>query len=240
MVFSRRRRRFATRRRRTPYRRYAARRRRFIRRRGVQTGIQPRSVVGIAPRQLVKLKYSSNGSLNITGGSQKAQYSYNLNSLYDPDRTGGGHQPRYYDQWMTLYNYYRVYACKYTIRGATNVANVLTACTIATPYAPPTYSFSEDVSELPFTTTRVLQFQTTNYNHSAKISLPKLLGETRTQFMGDDANTGSISTSPAQVACITLAIFPTDPANVSNQDLQYTIDLVYYAELFNIINVASS
>lgn len=33
---------------------------------------------------------------------------FNLNSLFDPDRTGAGHQPRYFDQLAALYGRYRV------------------------------------------------------------------------------------------------------------------------------------
>lgn len=42
-------------------------------------------------------------------------YRFNLNSLYDPNETGLGHQPRGYDQLMALYNKYCVVAAKISV-----------------------------------------------------------------------------------------------------------------------------
>lgn len=39
-------------------------------------------------------------------------WQWRLNSLYDPDFTGGGNQPTTFDQWMALYDRYRVIACE--------------------------------------------------------------------------------------------------------------------------------
>ncbi len=37
------------------------------------------------------------------------------NSLFDPDLTGIGHQPRYFDQYAAIYNKYKVYSSKIEI-----------------------------------------------------------------------------------------------------------------------------
>lgn len=34
-----------------------------------------------------------------------------MNSLYDPNVTGSGVQPEYFDFWASLYQYYRVTRC---------------------------------------------------------------------------------------------------------------------------------
>jgi hypothetical protein len=41
---------------------------------------------------------------------------YRANSVFDPDRTGGGHQPLGFDQAAALYNRYRVHAFKARIK----------------------------------------------------------------------------------------------------------------------------
>lgn len=41
-------------------------------------------------------------------GVAYADYTYNLTSIYDPNVTGTGHQPRFADQWALLYQSYRV------------------------------------------------------------------------------------------------------------------------------------
>lgn len=45
-----------------------------------------------------------------------AKNTYNSNSIFDPDQTGTGHQPRYHDQWATFYRKYYVRKCTVTLR----------------------------------------------------------------------------------------------------------------------------
>lgn len=57
------------------------------------------------------LIYSDTVELNPSNGTL-VHYDFRLNSLYDPDFSGAGHQPRGFDQMMAFYQKFRVYACK--------------------------------------------------------------------------------------------------------------------------------
>lgn len=82
-------------------------------------------IVGF-PRQLnVKLRYFEPISLASDTGSL-ATYSFRANGLYDPNHTGTGHQPMYYDQLVALYNHWVVTGSKITLRVSTNSS--ATAC----------------------------------------------------------------------------------------------------------------
>jgi hypothetical protein len=78
----------------------------------------PPKFTGIRSTQRVKLPFawSSNGNtLDATdpgGGNIYVLQQFSLNSLFDPDETGVGHQPRYFDQWSNFYETYRVNGCK--------------------------------------------------------------------------------------------------------------------------------
>lgn len=54
---------------------------------------------------------------------------YSLNGLFDPDFTGGGHQPIGFDQIMAMYDHYTVIGAKVTVRitnnDTTQVARVI-------------------------------------------------------------------------------------------------------------------
>lgn len=54
---------------------------------------------------------SSSAATNILGTEQ----AFRLNSLYDPDLTGAGHQPYYFDQLTGQYTGYRVYEVAWRI-----------------------------------------------------------------------------------------------------------------------------
>jgi len=75
----------------------------------------PRQV--LPARMMVKLPYWDIVQIvNTPHTDGTADYVYCLNSLFDPDVTGGGHQPRGFDQWSALFGQYMVHGCKYEVR----------------------------------------------------------------------------------------------------------------------------
>lgn len=63
------------------------------------------------------LRYSEYLTLN-PGVGQTFAHVFSANGLFDPDITGVGHQPRGYDQWMSLYTRYVVTKAKITVQAA--------------------------------------------------------------------------------------------------------------------------
>jgi len=64
---------------------------------------------------LTKLRYSEGAALSFPGTSVPVHYRFHINSIFDPNLTGTGHQPLGHDQFSSLYNKYRVYGMKYRI-----------------------------------------------------------------------------------------------------------------------------
>lgn len=75
------------------------------------------------PRKFVtKMVYSEHGiQLNPSTGLATS-YVFSANSLFDPNFTSGGHQPRGFDQFMAMYDHYVVLGAKIILR-ADNSAN---------------------------------------------------------------------------------------------------------------------
>jgi len=96
-------------------RRFAYRRkRRFRRRANVINAGKP-----LGPRgKLIRFKYCD--TVNIDPGlAQITGYIFSANGLYDPNISGGGHQPYGYDQWLpTFANHYVVLGSKIRVRFA--------------------------------------------------------------------------------------------------------------------------
>ena len=70
----------------------------------------------IAPRFITKLRYAERINIPAAAAVGLANaYLFNLNSIYDPDRTGVGHQPMGRDQLALLYHRYRVFAVSWRI-----------------------------------------------------------------------------------------------------------------------------
>lgn len=61
--------------------------------------------------------------------SPHAGYVFRGNSVYDPDYTGTGHQPRYFDQFMEVYGRYLVLSAKLTCQNVGTSGFMITAPT---------------------------------------------------------------------------------------------------------------
>lgn len=65
----------------------------------------------------VRLTYADNFRHDISqNGSASSYQAFRMSSIFDPDRTGTGHQAFMRDLWSSQYDYYSVVQCEYTIR----------------------------------------------------------------------------------------------------------------------------
>lgn len=61
-----------------------------------------------------KLRYVDKITLNPASLSALASHRFRANDMYDPDVTGTGHQPMGFDQYMTMYDHFKVVGSKIT------------------------------------------------------------------------------------------------------------------------------
>lgn len=54
-------------------------------------------------------------TVNVSPGASRSAWVFVLNSIYDVDYTGQGHQPAYHDKWKALYANYRVTAARWSL-----------------------------------------------------------------------------------------------------------------------------
>jgi len=69
--------------------------------------------VGFPKTTVVKLRYVDGFTLDPSIATL-AYYTFRANSVFDPNRTGTGHQPMNFDLWTQLYNHYIVIGSKIT------------------------------------------------------------------------------------------------------------------------------
>lgn len=187
-------------------RRRAARKpRRKVARRGPRQALTTvnRSLQPIANRYICKMKYGTTVATSSSGS-----YIFNLNSLFDPDRTGFGHQPYGFDNLATLYNRYRVIACGWRVQepaGSTGLP--LTTSAIASNDLSISWSNTGIMLENPRA-----KYITQNPGAPAmtlrgKQYIPALVGRTKAQYMADDSYQATVLTSPSEVAVLYLQTF---------------------------------
>lgn len=72
-----------------------------------------RGMPGFPSNRVVKMRYAEQIRMD-AGVAQKAFFNFRANSIFDPNETGGGHQPLGHDQWAQFYNHYIVIGSKIT------------------------------------------------------------------------------------------------------------------------------
>lgn len=77
----------------------------------------------VPPKFVTTVRYADIFNLTITAGAFANQV-YSCNGLFDPDITGTGHQPMYFDNLIALYQHYNVRSSKITVRGCVAEADL--------------------------------------------------------------------------------------------------------------------
>ena len=82
---------------------------------GLQVTV-PRNIPhGFNNTYTVRLTYADVTNHTFSGAAGSGSQYWSLNSIYDPNASGGGHQPLMRDLWASQYDYYTVLACHYHI-----------------------------------------------------------------------------------------------------------------------------
>lgn len=192
-----------------------------------------------APVLHTKLRYSeriaiSTAAVTGLGGTEAI---FRLGSLFDPNASGVGHQPYYYDQLTPLYWRYVVYGCtvqiEYTNCTDSNIV-VMYMCAPGSSTADLVNLNSFDANERPGCgTIRGSAYgpacTTANLGY---IPLPKLEGKTWNEYMGDEtayhANVGqNPQMSPLlRINCCSDSLSP-------DQQVYITVTMVFHCKLYN-------
>lgn len=167
---------------------------------------------------------------------------FNLNSTFDPDRTGTGHQPMGRDQLLgTLYGKYRVHSVRYRIE----IDNVSNASALF--YA----SMSNDTTainspiynplEQPMTQVKMAKFvsgQAVPVVLSGSVRLWDILGRSREQYLTDDVTGAPYTTDPSEIIVLKVGASTLDGGTVIIY--QYTIQLDMIVQLYDRFTLPNS
>lgn len=170
----------------------------------------------VPPSMMVKLKYVQQISIEPQAAGAPGNYYFRMNSLFDPDYSGVGHQPYGYDQIVNL-GY-----TKYTVLGSKiKVQSISANPSVINPTRQNQNMVSSTIKTTPATTLLTTQsllengesrYHTTNQtymkSHTNYFSAKKFFGVTDVK----DCSTlvGSVNGNPSQVAYARVSAMPLD------------------------------
>lgn len=214
--------------------------RRFNRRKGrapVYTKILKQPV---PDRIFSQFTYCDNYNISLTspGGPGMQSYAW-WTSMFDPDYSGIGHQPLWYDQVSPLWSKYRVYGIKYVIEAMNTNTNQMATCVVQHSSEIP------EVAAVGFNTIRERKNSRT-YTLTSAAGRPirirgymatyKPHGMTKSDFIGDEGFEAGIGATPAKMSYLNTYWITQNSTCIINLQVR----LVFYVELFQRKNVAGS
>lgn len=134
-----------------------------------------------AQRYITKMKYSDTFTISSLGTNR---YMFNLNNIFDPNRTGVGHQPYGYDQLGAIYNRYRVITCHWAINIYPSEGTAPIRVCALPANEEITNSTLSDACEDPRAKWMVQVPGANGKVLKGKTYLPALLGRTKSEYRG--------------------------------------------------------
>lgn len=189
---------------------------------------------GFPKQARMSMRYWDNITVSSTTGSV-GLWNFRANDVYDPNATGTGHQPMYFDQMMAIYNHFVVVGSKISVFPSYGGANT-------TPYAM-VIMFNDDLTSPSLSS---LFAAIENSKSKFVINAPQADGKmlsmgysARSTFGGDPLAMsqlqGTASASPSETSVFTIAMQPSDLASTLDVYVQVLIEYeVVFRELKDI------
>lgn len=225
------------------YRRRPARRprrrpaRRPRRRMGTGLTNVDRALSPFAQRYITKMKWGA----SIITDAVTGLYTLRLNSVFDPDLTSlGTHRPYGFDQLSTIYNRYRVIACGWRINQATGVSGTpVVIASMPTNDGSLVFANFGAMAENPRAKYVTQAIGGNAMILHSKSYIPKLVGQTRTQYMSDDRYASDVLSNPVENAQLVVQTFNgLNGAQFGGIGLQVVLE--YTVEWFDVKHLVQS
>jgi len=198
----------------------------------------------VFPIKLVaRLRYSEHLTLTTGAAGIAAVNQFRLNSLFDPNLTGAGHQPLGYDQITPLYNKYKVNAVKVSVIWTTpgSTSDIICFVHFMPTSATPSLSGQncDYVVEIPGVQASLLSTSGTRKSHfEGVINLPRLLGRSKMEFDADPNMYALTNASPAIAPLVEVGIV--SPSGVGSEAAVTQVTLEFDCEFSDRIDPGQS
>lgn len=131
---------------------------------------------------------------------------FNLNSAFDPYRTGAGHQPREFDQWAAIYGRYRVDRVDVKVI-YTNAPSDGAVVSILGSNDVNALTLITDIIEQPFCIWKPFAIGGGGVTLSKTFYLNEITGVSYSTYRDDDRYQALVSTDPSELIALHVGFF---------------------------------
>lgn len=199
----------------------------------------------IPPMRQLKLRYAETFSLSTgAAGVLGTQQGMRLNSLYDPNWTGTGHQPYGYDQIVQFYKSYRVNAARVQLIWTTigGTAEVCCAYELTPTNSGLTLTGQsvDRVTEVNKVSTNVLSASgnTRTVKTDFFVKMKDIFAVSAEKLHSDDKYAAAYNSDPTEIVYLLMAVGSYSGTAGESVSVQVIID--YYATLYDSVVMTQS
>lgn len=206
-----------------------------------------------ASSELVQLKYTDTISLSpAASDSTSTNYQFSFNNLYDPDYSGSGHQPMYFDNFSQVWGRYCVRFAKIKCTVIDHEINTrIWNGTAALSNPSGAYKIAiirdENNSDVPTSMNSLIEQNSRNItwrfvSPSLTGKLPKLSmkcapAKLANVDFNDDTLQSAMNAGPNRNIRGTIVVAPADPLSVvAPPTAKIYVEITYFAKLFDRVN----
>lgn len=183
--------------------------------------------LGLGFPKKITVTHTYHEQVNLTTGvsGSTAANLFSCNSLFDPNTSGVGHQPLYFDQMSALYNHYTVIGAKIVVRCNKTTTDVIpTTVGIKINDDTSTTTNINTLCEQSLTKHRVVSSGNPVVVLTNKWSAKKMFGGS---ILGNDQLQGSAGASPAEQSYF--EIFANSEASATQTNVMCDVTITYIA-----------
>lgn len=190
-----------------------------------------RMIYGFPPTLLTKLRYVDTYALVSSSGALAKQIMY-LNSTFDPDNSGVGHQPLYRDTYAAIYDQYAVVSTKATVQfqslaTGTSMVVGMVIDDDNTPSTSPTTLMEQNLGKHtllpPLNGSLSNRTLTISWNAKKHLGIDPFVSQTYKTAVGSN---------PSEIASLAIWSIPADGTSTATCQVQVTLEMeVLFTEL---------
>jgi hypothetical protein len=181
-------------------------------------------------RTTVEEVYSDQFSITSTSGIYQ-QNQFRMNSTFDPDYTNAGHQPYGRDILASVYAKYRVTHFKAEATALCITAGNAAQISSAPSTSPGLISLTYQAAELPYGKISMINNGGPAVTlRTPWISLPDWMGQSLSEYLGDDSNESVVGSNPTTTTMYTIG---QESPNGTTTVCQWAVKLTYRVTYFN-------
>lgn len=202
-------------------RRVSTRRRRM---RNVMSPSRTLNRTGLPQTMRMKMVYQDYHD-HYSSSSLPFTYVYSSNDIYDPNVTGTGHKPRYYNEIAPLYNRWWVKACKISVELVAHNASL----TLGVGSVMSNIGVHSIIEELP--RWKVKSTGNVNSKGACKVNVYQKIKDVVGQpglSMWDDSFYGGTTASPSKKSFFQILVQHYNKSSISSASFTVRLRLTYY------------